>query len=59
MKAFAGRGQDWVDLERFIIRQTGKLDWNYIRQQLGPLATLKESPEILDELYKRIVEFEQ
>jgi hypothetical protein len=59
LKAFAGRGQDWVDVERIIIRQTGKLDWNYIREQLGPLATLKESPEILDELDKRRVDFEQ
>ena len=59
LKAFAGRGQDWVDVERIIIRQTGKLDWNYVREQLEPLAALKESPEILDELDKRRVEFEQ
>jgi hypothetical protein len=28
LKGFAGRGQDWVDIERIIIRQTGRLDWN-------------------------------
>jgi hypothetical protein len=59
LKAFAGRGQDWVDVERIIVRQTGKLDWNYIREQLQPLAELKDSPQILEELDKRRIEFEQ
>jgi hypothetical protein len=59
LKAFAGRGQDWVDVERIIVRQTGKLDWNYIWEQLRPLAELKESPEILDQLERRRAEFEQ
>jgi hypothetical protein len=59
LKAFAGRGQDWVDVERIIVRQTGKLDWGYIREQLRPLAELKEAPEILDQLEARRVEFEQ
>jgi hypothetical protein len=58
LKAFAGRGQDWVDVERIIVRQTGKLDWNYIREQLQPLAELKEAPEILDQLEARRVKFE-
>jgi hypothetical protein len=59
LKAFAGRGQDWVDVERIIVRQTGRLDWDYIREQLRPLAELKDSPEILDQLERRRVEFEQ
>ena len=59
LKAFAGRGQDWVDVERIIVRQTGKLDWTYIREQLQPLAELKETPEILDQLEGRRVEFER
>lgn len=59
LKAFAGRGQDWVDVERVIVRQTGKLDWNYIREQLLPLAELKDSPGILTELERRRLEFEQ
>ncbi|HJT27783.1 MAG TPA: hypothetical protein VJ784_10280, partial [Pyrinomonadaceae bacterium] len=59
LKAFAGRGQDWVDVERIIVRQTGKLDWNYIREQLQPLAELKEAPEILDQLEARRIEFER
>jgi hypothetical protein len=59
LKAFAGRGQDWADIERVIVRQTGKLDWHYIHQQLRPLAELKEAPEILDQLEARRVEFER
>jgi len=59
LKAFAGRGQDWIDIERVIIRQTGKLDWNYIREQLPPLAELKDAPEILDQLETRRIEFER
>ena len=58
LKAFAGRGQDWVDVERIIVRQTGKLDWIYIRQQLEPLVCMKEEPEILDQLERRRREFE-
>jgi nucleotidyltransferase AbiEii toxin of type IV toxin-antitoxin system len=59
LKAFAGRGQDWVDVERIIVRQTGKLDWKYVREQLRPLAELKESPQLLDQLESRRIEFEQ
>jgi predicted nucleotidyltransferase len=59
LKAIAGRGRDWADIERVIVRQTGKLDWDYIREQLRPLAELKETPEILDELEARRIEFER
>jgi hypothetical protein len=59
LKAFAARGQDWVDIEKVIVRQTDKLDWNYIREQLRPLAELKNEPEILDQLEARRIEFEQ
>ena len=59
LKAFAGRSQDWVDVEKVIIRQTGKLDWEYIFEQLTPLSELKDSPEILEGLQRRRIEFEQ
>ena len=59
LKAFAGRGQDWADIERIIVRQTGTLDWRYIYEQLRPLAELKEAPEILKQLEARRVEFER
>jgi hypothetical protein len=59
MKAFAGRGQDWVDVERIIVRQTGTLDWTYVRSQLAPLAALKGEPEILDRLDRSRIEYER
>ena len=59
LKAFAGRAQDWADIERVIVRQTGNLDWDYIREQLRPLAELKDAPEILDQLETRRIEFER
>ena len=59
LKAFAGRGQDWVDVERIIVRQTGKLDWHHIREQLRPLTELKDAPELIDQLEIRRVEFER
>ena len=59
LKAFAARGRDWVDVEGIIVRQTGMLDWKYIDEHLGPLAALKEAPEILTELAKRRAEFQR
>lgn len=59
LKAFAGRAKDWVDVESVIVRQTGKLDWNYVHKQLAPLAELKGAPEILDQLGRRRGEFER
>ena len=59
MKAFAARTKNWLDVEGIIIRQTGELDWAYIRGQLRPLAELKESPGIMEELERRRLEFEQ
>lgn len=58
LKAFAGRGQDWVDVERVIVRQAGTLDWNYIRQQLQPLTQLKDEPGILERLDLLRVQFD-
>jgi hypothetical protein len=59
MKAFAGRGKDWLDVEGVITRQAGQLDWGYIESQLAPLAELKGEPEILASLQKRRQEFER
>jgi hypothetical protein len=59
LKSFAARPKDWIDVEGVIIRQTGKLDWNYVLAQLQPLAELKGSPEIIDELLRRRAAFER
>ncbi len=47
MKSFASRPQDWIDIEGVLIRQRGALDWTYIYQNLEPLASLKEAPELV------------
>ncbi len=50
LKAFAGRPQDWIDVEKVIIRQGQRLQRPLIVQELTPLAELKEEPEILEQL---------
>lgn len=58
LKAFADRARDWADLEGLLIRQQGRLEWNYIDRYLAPLCAAKEAPEILDklrELKRRII----
>ena len=50
LKAFAGRPQDWIDVEKVIIRQGQRLQRPLIIQELTPLAELKEEPEILEHL---------
>lgn len=50
LKSFASRPRDWIDVEKTIIRQGSKLNRNLVREELEVLATLKEEPEILDQL---------
>ena len=52
LKAFAGRGQDWVDVEYVIVRQRRVLDWGMIESELAPLLELSGAPERLDTLRK-------
>ena len=59
MKSFAARAKDWMDVEGIITRQTGRLDWDYVRFHLKPLAELKGAPEIMSQLEARRVEFER
>jgi len=48
LKAFASRPQDWIDVEKVIIRQGERLDRALILEELAPLSELKEEPEILE-----------
>ncbi len=48
LKAFANRPQDWIDIEKVVIRRSKKLDKEMIFEELTPLAELKEEPEIVD-----------
>lgn len=52
LKAFAGRGQDWVDVEGIAYRQRSRLQWDAVFESLAPLVDLKGEPEILDRLGK-------
>ncbi|HXG89064.1 MAG TPA: nucleotidyl transferase AbiEii/AbiGii toxin family protein [Vicinamibacterales bacterium] len=58
LKAFADRPKDWVDVDGIIIRQSGQIDWGFVRMQLAPLVELKEAPEILTRLEERRVAFD-
>lgn len=50
LKLFASRPLDVRDAEGVAIRHHDHLDWNYIEEQLTPLAEIKEEPEILERL---------
>ncbi|MGQ0655444.1 MAG: DUF6036 family nucleotidyltransferase [Betaproteobacteria bacterium] len=50
LKAFAGRPQDWLDIESVIVRQRGSLDWGLVQRELQPLLELREAPAHLDRL---------
>lgn len=50
LKAFAGRGQDWVDIESILIRRGPSLDWKLIFAELEPLAKVRDMPGLLDRL---------
>ncbi len=45
-KAFAARDRDWVDIEGVLVRQGAALNLALIKEELLPLITLKEEPEI-------------
>ena len=44
-KAFAGRAQDWIDIEGIAIRQHRRLEERLIWQELIPLLELKEDEQ--------------
>jgi hypothetical protein len=50
LKAFASRPQDWIDVERIVIRQGLALNRELVATELHPLVQLKEEPEILSRL---------
>ena len=58
-KAFAGRPQDWVDVEGVILKQRGVLAWPQVWRELADLAALKEAPELVDELERIALRAEQ
>ncbi len=47
LKLFASRPLDLADAESVAVRNRGRLDWQYIEEQLTPLAETKNDPAIL------------
>jgi hypothetical protein len=45
LKAFAGRVQDWLDVEGVIVRQAATLNRSLVLDELGPLLDLKKDPK--------------
>ena len=58
-KCFANREKDWLDVDGILARQWNKLDLKLARAELKPLAELKEEPEILARLEKKIAHHNQ
>jgi hypothetical protein len=50
LKAFAGSGQERVDVENMLIRQRRTLDWKLIFAGLEPLLALREGADNLPQL---------
>jgi hypothetical protein len=42
LKAFAGRPQDWLDIEGIVVRQTSRLNRALVLEELKPLLELNE-----------------
>lgn len=55
LKSFAGRPQDWLDIEGIIARQAGRLDVTLIWRELTPLLELKEDTQSVARLRDLLV----
>ena len=53
-KAFANRDRDWGDIDSILLRQRSALNFDAIFSELEPLVRLKEEPEILKKLKKKL-----
>jgi len=55
-KTFAGRDQDWLDVEGVILRQRSRLDGALILEEVAPLLDLKGTLEDLERLQRLLAE---
>jgi hypothetical protein len=55
-KTFAGRDQDWLDVEGVILRQRPRLDAALILEEVAPLLDLKGTLEDLERLQRLLAE---
>ena len=49
-KVFAGRAQDWLDVEGIVVRRGREIDWARVRKELDQFLQLKEDSESLPRL---------
>ena len=54
LKAFAARDKDWADVGSILQRQKGKLDIEYICENLQQLCEWKDAPEIMTKIHQMI-----
>jgi predicted nucleotidyltransferase len=59
LKAFAGRRQDWADVEGIVVRQAGNIQWPQVRTQLQQLCEINESLEPMSRLTEICTRFNQ
>lgn len=50
LKSFAGRPQDWIDVEGILVRRAGKVQWRQVISDLSAICSLVESNESLERL---------
>jgi len=58
-KVFAGRDQDWADVEQVLIRQHARLDLSLVRSELEPLLELKEDTAAMGKLDQILLRIER
>lgn len=49
-KVFAGRAQDWLDVEGIVAKSGARIDWNGVRTDLRILLELKDDLQALPRL---------
>lgn len=54
LKCFAARDKDWADVTSVLERLGPQLDLDLVREELRPLVTAKEEPEILVQFERRV-----
>jgi hypothetical protein len=59
LKAFAARDQDWSDVEGILARQRGKLDLNYVFDELRMLCELKDDHAPLTKLRQHVTSLDE
>jgi hypothetical protein len=55
-KTYAGRAQDWVDLNGVLVRRHRALDWNLVYAEPEELATMVDRPGAIERLRAMLAE---